>query len=356
MAKKFFDEVLKRTIELQATDLHLCVGSRPLVRINTRLRQLEEFDKVSSELSFEISKVLLDDRQFLILNRQSSVDISYSKQELGRFRCNFYNQRGTVAIAIRSLPHIIPDLVDLGLPDEIMNIINKRKGLILVTGVTGSGKSTTLASIIKYLNHSKSLHINTIEDPIEYMHKHEKSLVTQKEIGSDALDFKSALRASLREDPDVIMVGEMRDKETISISLTAAETGHLVLSTLHTSSAIQSIDRIIDTFTGSEQSQVRTQLATTLEGIISQQLMPDKSGNILTLAAEVLAITPAVRNLIRENKTYQISSILQSGLKDGMVSMERSLANLVRENIIEQDDAYHRAKDINLLKNYLRLK
>lgn len=355
MSKEYLDNLLVKTMELGATDLHLCVGSKPLLRINTTLVPLEEMDKVTSDITKNIALTVLDDIRHERLNMLKAVDISYSKDELGRFRMNFYTQRGTLAVAVRSLPHKIPGIDELGLPDIVKELSLKPKGLVLVTGMTGSGKSTTLASIVQYINQNRAVHINTIEDPIEYLHKHNKALVTQKEIGGDCIDFKSALGASLREDPDVIMLGEMRDKETVSNALTGAETGHLLLSTLHTNSAIKSVDRIIDNFSGDAQMQARSQLATTLEGIISQQLLPSKDNKGPVLACEVLTITPAVRNLIREAKTYQIGSLLQSGLKEGMISMERSLANLVKENKISVEVALSVAGDKKLFENYLKI-
>ncbi len=355
MIKGYLNKLLYITTKRGATDLHLCVGSKPLLRINTSLVPIEEMNMVTSEITTELSKQILDDIRYKKLIKEKSADISYSKFELGRFRMNFYIQRGTYAIAIRSLPHKIPNFKALGLPEIVKTLALKPKGLVLVTGMTGSGKSTTLASMVQYINSNRAVHINTIEDPIEYLHKHNKALVTQKEIGGDAIDFKSALSASLREDPDVIMLGEMRNRETISNALTGAETGHLLLSTLHTNSAIKSIDRIIDSFSGESQIQARSQLATTLEGVISQQLLPGKHEDRLVLACEVLTITPAVRNLIREAKTYQISSLLQSGLKDGMISMERALAKLVKEDKVAQETAHLVATDKRLFENYLKI-
>lgn len=355
MIKKFLDSLLEKTIKSNATDLHLCVGIKPLLRLNTVLQPIEEESPITSETTANLAKLLMDEDRYEKLLRLKAVDLSYSKSELGRFRMNFYMQRGTYAIAIRSLPHAIPKLEDLGLPEIVKSIALKPKGLVLVTGMTGSGKSTTLASMVQYINSEKSVHINTIEDPIEYLHRHNKSLVTQKEIGSDAVDFSSALGASLREDPDVIMLGEMRDRETISSALTGAETGHLLLSTLHTNSALKSVDRILDSFVGDSQMQARSQLASTLEGVISQQLIPGKNGSGLVLACEILTITPAVRNLIREGKTYQISSLLQSGVKDGMISMERALADIVKTGRAEFEIARAVAGDKKLFESYVNI-
>ncbi|MDO4773259.1 MAG: PilT/PilU family type 4a pilus ATPase [Bacillota bacterium] len=352
--KQYLDKLLKLAVERKATDIHLCVGIKPLLRINTVLHELEEYSVIDNYITQGIANEILDDIRIKKFMTQKTVDYSYSKSELGRFRMNFYIQRGTPAIAIRSLPMIIPSVDELGLPDVVKQFVMKSKGLILVTGMTGSGKSTTLASLIQYINHQKSVHITTIEDPIEFLHKHNKSLVTQKEIGNDANDYMSALNATLREDPDVIMLGEMRDKDTITNALTGAETGHLLLSTLHTNSAVKSIDRILDTFSSDSQSQVRSQLATSLEGVISQQLIPGKDGDRLVLACEVLNITPAVRNLIREGKVYQIPNLLQNTPEEGMISMERSLANLVKAGSISYEEAKIRVASPALLDRYIK--
>lgn len=352
--KQYLDKLLKLAVERKATDIHLCVGIKPLLRINTVLHELEDYSVIDNYITQGIANEILDDIRIKKFMIQKTVDYSYSKSELGRFRMNFYIQRGTPAIAIRSLPMIIPSVDELGLPDVVKQFVMKSKGLILVTGMTGSGKSTTLASLIQYINHQKSVHITTIEDPIEFLHKHNKSLVTQKEIGNDANDYMSALNATLREDPDVIMLGEMRDKDTITNALTGAETGHLLLSTLHTNSAVKSIDRILDTFSNDSQSQVRSQLATSLEGIISQQLIPGRDGDRLVLACEVLNITPAVRNLIREGKVYQIPNLLQNTPEEGMISMERSLANLVKAGSISYEEAKIRVTSPAVLDRYIK--
>ncbi len=352
--KEYLDNLLELAVKNNATDIHLCVGIKPLIRINTILETVENYPILDSESTQGIAKAILDKNRYEKFLSHKTVDTSYSKSELGRFRMNFYMQRGTSAIAIRSLPNIIPSLDELGLPSIVKNFAMKNKGLILITGMTGSGKSTTLASMIQYINRQKSVHITTIEDPIEYLHKHQKSLVTQKEIGNDASNYMSALNATLREDPDVIMLGEMRDKETISHALTGAETGHLLLSTLHTNSAVKSIDRILDSFSHDSQLQARSQLATTLEGIVSQQLVPGKNGKKLALACEVLNITPAIRNLIREGKIYQIPNLLQNTAEEGMISMERSLAELVKQDLVELEEARSRASNKNIFDRYVK--
>lgn len=349
----YMDYLLESTMGNNATDLHLCVGSRPLMRVNSKLKVVEDTEILTPETMRHIVDLYLNEDQFNRLNTNKTVDMSYSKRDLGRFRCNFYLQRGTYALAIRSLPLEIPDLEGLGLPDVASDLLGIAKGLILITGSTGSGKSTTLASMIKMINEGYNYHIATIEDPVEYLHKHSKSMVTQKEIGSDALSFSDALRASLREDPDVIMLGEMRDMDTISIALTAAETGHLVLSTLHTNGAVKAIDRILDAFPTEQQNQIKSQLATVLEGVISQQLVPRKDNKGLVLASEVMSVTPAVRNLIREGKHYQINNLIQNGMSQGMRSLERNLAMLCKDDIISIDEARLRSSDLQLFNTYL---
>ncbi|PKM57838.1 MAG: type IV pili twitching motility protein PilT [Firmicutes bacterium HGW-Firmicutes-3] len=349
---EFMDHLLEETMKYNATDLHLCAGSKPLIRVNSRLRSIENTDILKPETMRQIVGLYLNEKQLEILNEKKTLDMSYSKRDLGRFRCNFYLQRGTFALAIRSLPLVIPDLEALGLPGIAADFLEKNKGLVLITGSTGSGKSTTLASMIKMINERYHYHITTIEDPVEYLHKHEKSMVTQKEIGSDALSFSGALKSALREDPDVIMLGEMRDMDTISIALTAAETGHLVLSTLHTNGAVKAVDRILDAFPTEQQNQVKSQLATVLEGVISQQLVPRKDHKGLVLASEIMAVTPAVRNLIREGKQYQINNLIQNGMSQGMRSLERNLVQLCHDNIIDYQEARLRAQDIQLFDAY----
>ncbi len=352
--EKYIDELLQICAEKKATDLHLCVGSLPLMRMNGVLTPIEGKDKIMPDFMDGIVHLYLNALQIKQLDSKKTFDFSYSRANLGRFRCNVYLQRGTYAMAIRTLPLNIPSLNNLGLPDTIESFLNLKKGLVLITGATGSGKSTTLASMVQYINQNFSYHISTIEDPIEYLHRHDKSMVTQKEIGSDAVSFASALKSTLREDPDVILLGEMRDPETVSIALTAAETGHLVLSTLHTNGAVKAIDRILDAFPTNQLNQVRSQLAAILEGIISQQLIPKSDGTGLVLATEVMKVNPAIRNLIREGKHYQVNNLIQNAGNTGMLSMERTIAKLCKEEIITKQQALSRVNDINLLETYLR--
>ncbi|MDR1208701.1 MAG: type IV pilus twitching motility protein PilT [Clostridiales bacterium] len=348
----YLSDLLDRTNETRATDLHICVGERPLCRVNGALRPIDD-TVITPPLAAAVVSALLDADQRERLARERVVDFSFSRPGVGRFRVNVYSQRGTFAAAIRRLPFDIPAFSELGLPGAVLSFTGRTKGLILATGATGSGKSTTLASLLDAINSRHNRHIITIEDPIEYLHKHKKSLVTQREIGADALSFPQALRSALREDPDVIMVGEMRDMETISIALTAAETGHLVLSTLHTVGAAKSIDRILDAFPPAAQAQVRSQLATVLEGIVSQMLLPRLDGGGLIAACEVMTVNTAVRNLIREGKHYQINSVIQTGAAQGMTMMEDSLARLIKSGAISAEDASLHAPDPALLSKLL---
>jgi len=349
------NELLKKTMEHKATDLHLCAGSKPLLRINSRLVPVEGTEIL---MPGDINKIVdhyLDGPKRSRLVEDKVIDFSYSIPKLGRFRCNIYRQRSTYAMAVRALPLEVPKFDTLGLPEIVKSFTQKSKGLVLVAGATGSGKSTTLASMVNMINERYNYHVITIEDPLEYLHKHKKSMITQREIGEDAHSFASALKSALREDPDVIMVGEMRDMETISIALSAAETGHLVLSTLHTIGAVKSIDRILDSFPTNQQNQVRSQLSTVLEGVVSQQLLPRKNGKGLVAASEVMVATPAVRNLIRESKYYQINNLIQSGYTDGMRSLERNLAKLCRDGIIEEKEARLKTQDMQLFNRYMSM-
>ena len=347
------DALLEYVCKRNATDLHIGVGARPLLRVGSVLEAVEGAEIVLPGAVEEHVAALVNERQKEALDKLGEVDFSFSKPGLGRFRANVYKQRNTLGIAIRSLPFNIPPLESLNLPPVIKTFAKKSKGLILSTGPTGSGKTTTLASLIDIINSERQCHIITIEDPIEYLHKHKQSLVGQREVGSDTRTFSNALRAALREDPDVIMVGEMRDVETIAIALTAAETGHLVFSTLHTISAAMTIDRIIDVFPPNQQAQVKSQLATVLEGVVTQQMIPKKDGSGLVVACEVMVVNTAIRNLIREGKSYQINSVIQTGANVGMQTMESNLAELVGAGKITQDDAMLRAGDTQLLTQLL---
>jgi len=349
----FFGSLLQIAKANNATDLHMCAGSQPLLRVNGKLKEISDAGKFTPAIIEFIVAGLTNERQKRKLEEDRVLDFSFSKPGLGRYRANIYSQRGTYAIAVRMLPFDIPAFDTLGLPKSVEKFTAKTNGLFLAAGATGSGKSTTLASLINIINETYQYHILTIEDPIEYLHPHKRSLVTQREIGEDADSFAAALRSALREDPDVIMVGEMRDPETMAIVLTAAETGHLVFSTIHTIGAAKSIDRIIDAFDPAQQGQVRTQLATVLEGVVSQQLIPriDRPG--LVTACEVMIVNPAIRNLIREGKHYQINSVIQTGQAQGMQLMEADLADLVNSGIISGQEAVLHAQDQQLLNQFL---
>lgn len=332
------EALLRAAVEQGASDLHITVGLPPTIRKNGRLVKIGEVSVSADDTEMYVKQMLSGDKLKEFQTR-GELDFSFSCQGVGRFRVNVYRQRGACCIAIRPVNIEIPVFEKLGLPDAVREFGRKTKGLLLVTGPTGSGKSTTLAAIIDQINNERDCHILTLEDPIEYLHKHKKSMVNQREIGYDSCSYANALRAALREDPDVILVGEMRDMETISIAITAAETGHYVLSTLHTIGAANTIDRIIDVFPPYQQQQIRIQLSTIIQGVISQQLIPrlDRTGR--TNAVEIMVANPAIRNLIREGKTHQINSIIQTGGKFGMQTMDSSLAHLYNSGIISLDDA-----------------
>lgn len=346
-------ELLNNTIKNGASDLHLTVGLPPTVRINGKLKRMGE-DKLTPLELKEFSKQILEDK-YSQYNEIGEMDTSYSVAGIGRFRVNIFKQRNSDAIAIRVIALKIPTLDDLKHPKVIKDIIKKQRGLVLVTGPTGSGKSTTLAAIINEINNTKENHIITLEDPIEYLHKHNKSIINQREIGKDSISYKNALKAILREDPDVILVGEMRDLETISIAITAAETGHLVFSTLHTVGVAKTIDRIIDVFPPHQQQQIRIQLAAVLQGVISQQLVPTKDDDDRVAALELMVATPGIQNLIREGKTHQIESAIQTGGKYGMKTMDMSLSELYKKGIISLDTALTYAVDTETIKRIMML-
>ncbi|MCX7796617.1 MAG: type IV pilus twitching motility protein PilT [bacterium] len=339
------EDLLRLLYERNASDLHLTVGIPPTLRVYGRLVRTE-FPRLTPEDTKALAYSLMNPEQRAKFEQSREIDFSYGLPGVGRFRINIFYQRGSIGIAIRSIPYKIPKLEELGLPPVLKELTKKPKGLILVTGPTGSGKSTTLASMIDVINENRDCHIVTIEDPIEYVHTHKKGIVNQREVGSDTLSFVNALRAVLREDPDVILIGEMRDLETIQAAITAAETGHLVLATLHTNNASQTVERIIDVFPPHQQEQIKLQLSNTIEAIISQRLLPRRKEKILgdgmlrgrVVAVEILIATPAVRNLIREGKVHMIPNVIQTGSQFGMVSMDQSLLTLYRNGEITLED------------------
>lgn len=345
-------EMLIQAVQCKASDLHITPGVPGTVRIYGKLRFLSDI-RLQPEDTKGIVRELLNDQQWERLNKIGEVDFSYSLQGIKRFRANAYRQRGTYSLSLRLVNSDIPDFSDLGLPMIVKELAQKNSGLILVTGPTGSGKSTTLASMVNYINEIKDRHIITLEDPIEYLFRHNKSIIEQREIGIDSLSFTNALRASLREDPDVILVGEMRDYETISIALTAAETGHLVLSTLHTVGAVNTVDRIIDVFPSHQQQQVRIQLSMVLQGVLSQQLLTRADGAGRAVAVEVMLGNTAVRNIIREGKTHQLSSVIQTNTKIGMKTMDDALSDLYRKRLITREDAMEHSMDSDYIKTLL---
>lgn len=346
------NELLKEVMVIGASDLHITVGIKPTIRINGDLIEMEHYPKLLPADTEHLCNQVLAERHKEIFHLKGEVDLSYTYTGIGRFRVNVYKQRNSMAMALRSIPTEIPTIEQLKLPDILHTLANKRRGIILVTGPTGSGKSTSLAAMINYINQTRREHIITLEDPIEYLHRHNKSIINQREIGSDSLTFTNSLRAALRQDPDVILVGEMRDLETIGTALTAAETGHLVLATLHTVGAAKTIDRIIDVFPPYQQHQVRVQLAGVLEGIISQQLIQtaDKKGRVAAL--EIMVPTMAIRNLIREGKTHQIQSSIQTGANLGMETMDKSLVELYNKGIINKENLVKFCVDIETVKRY----
>ncbi|KGR79646.1 type IV pilus twitching motility protein PilT [Ureibacillus manganicus] len=332
------DALLQKAYEEKASDLHITVGIPPVYRINGRLQQYGQ-DIINPEDVQAMVNAILPKHKADEFEAKGETDFNYSLGDLCRFRVNAYHQRNVGAIAFRLIPSKIPTIETLGMPRVLFDLADKPQGLVLVTGPTGSGKSTTLAAMLDYINETKSKHIITLEDPIEYLHHHKKSVINQREIGVDTNDFASGLRASLRQDPDVILVGEMRDLETISTAITAAETGHLVFATLHTSSAPTTIDRIIDVFPPHQQGQIRIQLANVLQGIISQRLFVRKDTNGRIAATEIMVAVPAVTNLIRNEKVHQIPSVMQTSRALGMHTLQSSLQELVSRGKVSLEDA-----------------
>jgi twitching motility protein PilT len=337
-----FAEVLLQVMERNASDLHLTAGSPPMIRQHGKLHALD-YPLLTPQTTREVVYSILTNDQRQKLETDWQIDLAYSIPGRARFRVNAYFQRASLSAALRLIPHEMPSLAELGLPPVLEEFTKKPRGFVLVTGPTGSGKSTTLAAMLDRINEVRHEHILTIEDPIEFLHRHKRCIVNQRELGADAQTFGLGLKAALRQDPDVILVGEMRDLETISTALTAAETGHLVFATLHTQDTAQTVDRIVDVFPPEQQQQVRVQLSVSLQGIVTQQLLPRADGQGRIAGCEILVPTPAVRNLIREGKTHQIYSALQTGGQFGMQTMDAALAQLVREQKITRELAESRS-------------
>jgi twitching motility protein PilT len=334
-AANSIDELLERMVEANASDLHVTTGTPPAIRVRGEVERLEGFDALTGEETQQLLYRILSSEQQKLLEINRQLDFSYSMPGLARFRVNTYFQRESIGAAFRLIPTELKTLEELGIPDSLHVLAEKPRGLVLVTGPTGSGKSTTLAAVIDEINRNRSEHILTIEDPIEFLHRHKRCIVNQREIGPDATSFAAALRAALRQDPDVILVGEMRDLETISTALTAAETGHLVFGTLHTQSAPSTIDRIIDVFPAEQQEQVRIQIANSLQGVVTQALLPTADGMGRVPALEILLPDDAVRNLIRQGKVEQIYSVMQTNTGRGMQTMEQSLGDLIMRRVVD---------------------
>ena len=344
MLESGLNDYLMDAVGAGASDLHITVGLPPMIRVNGQVRALD-YPALTPNVTREMVYDILTNEQRTRLENDWELDFSYSLPRIARFRVNIYFQRGSMGAAFRAIPEKILSFGELGLPPAIEAMTEKPRGLVLVTGPTGSGKSTTLASMIDHINENRHEHIMSVEDPIEFLHSHKNCVVNQREVNQDTKSFAEALKRALRQDPDVILVGEMRDIETISLAVTAAETGHLVFGTLHTQDAPQTVDRIIDVFPSHQQAQIRTQLANALQGIVTQTLLPRRDGKGRVVACEVLVPTSGIRNLIREGKNHQIYSAMQTGSKFGMQTMDSSLVDLVRRGQISREEAEKRSHD-----------
>ena len=348
------EELVQQLVERDGSDLHLSAGAPPMIRINGKLVSTEQ-EVLDPETTKKLVYSILDNEQILRFEKELELDMSFGISGLGRFRTNIFYQRGTVGSVLRVIPYEIKAMSDLGLPTDICeDICSRPKGLVLVTGATGSGKSTTLASMIDYINRTRNDHIMIIEDPIEFVHRNKCCLVNQREVGSDTLGFTNSLRTLLGQDPDVIMIGELRDQETISAALTTAETGHLTFATLHTNDVVQTINRMVDVFPAHQQQQIRTQLSFTLQAVFCQQLIPRADSRGRALAAEIMIATAAVRALVREDKTHQLMSIIQTGGRFGMKTMNQALFDLYRQHQVTYDEALTRSTDPEDLKRIMQ--
>lgn len=336
-------ELLEKMVKLKSSDLHIVAGAPPIIRIHGRLEPLPGYARLSSDQTQRLIYSVMNDDQVAEFEKEKELDMSFGIEGLSRFRLNVYRDRGSVVAAFRAVPYEIMGFEELGIPRVVADFAYKPYGLILVCGPTGSGKSTTLAAIIDKINTERDVHIITIEDPIEYLHSHKRSIVNQREVGTDTKSFANALKRVLRQDPDVILIGEMRDLETIQAALTISETGHLTFATLHTNDAVQTINRIVDVFPQSQQDQVRTQLSFVLEGVVVQQLLPRADGQGRVLATEVMVPNPAIRSLIRSQKLEQIPSMIELGKAEGMMTMNQSLYRLYKRGLITKEVALRRS-------------
>jgi len=346
------DAILTEAVNRQASDIHLTVGRPPMIRVHGDLMPMNTNILTPADTEF-LTKSMLDKARLLYLAERGEVDFSFVVKDFSRFRCNIFKQRGSYSLAARTITNQIPTCEQLGLPELFKELALRPRGLILVTGPTGSGKSTTLAAMVGHINNSRRCHILTLEEPIEYLHRHGEAMINQREIHEDTLSFANALRSALREDPDVIMVGEMRDLDTIATAITASETGHLVMSTLHTSGAADTVNRIIDVFPPHQQDQIRVQLGSVLVAVISQTLVPRADGAGRIAAFEILLANDAVRNLIREGKTYQIDNTISTNIKSGMCSLDYYLAELVKKNLITRDMALTKCRNVEDFRRYM---
>jgi twitching motility protein PilT len=353
MGTLLIDKMLQTVCTQKASDLHLTVGSQPMLRLHGRLRPLATKVLESSDTA-ALMKSITPERCQQELQEVGGADFGFAFGDMSRFRVSVFKQRSNIAMVLRRIPNEFLTFEQIGLPAVVEQLIKRPRGLILVTGPTGSGKTTTLASMVHFINNTMDRHIITIEDPIEYFHKHNKCLVNQREIGIDVPDFPEAIRRSLRMDPDIIMVGEMRDLATISAAITAAETGHIVFATLHTNSAEGTVNRIIDVFPKDQQDQIRTQLSVAIIGILAQALLPRKPKGMVA-AFEMLVVTPAIANLIRENKTYRIDSSIQTGRKHGMILLDDSLFNLWRQGLVEEEEVIMKCRKANELRDRIEM-
>jgi twitching motility protein PilT len=353
MSQEAIVPVLKKAVEINASDVHLAIGRPPVVRTKGELQPLEGFGKLEADTAKSMIYSLLTGEQIEKFEKNLELDCSLDVEGLSRFRTNVHMHKDGVGAALRIISSVIPPPEEILLSEKMLELTALKSGLVLVTGPTGSGKSTTLACLVDRINQTRKDHIITIEDPIEFVYAQKACVITQREVGSQTFSFANALKSALRQDPDIILIGEMRDLETISLALTAAETGHLVFATLHTSDAPKTIDRVVDVFPPYQQQQIRVQLSTTLKAVISQTLIPRADGKGRVAAREVLVTNTAVANLIREGKTHQIYGAIETGMKAGMISMDRALANLVKDGLVTREDAQSKASDPRNLESYL---